>query len=173
MKKMLLICLVMIEMALIAKMLSSDPEPPDTLVARSVATITTKATTTTSTTSSTTVLVPVVRQTATTQAPAPPPIKFAPGSMEALIAEKFGPYSSKAIQVAKCESHLNPNAHNSTPPDDSYGLFQINMYGDLGPDRREAYGFDENSDLFDPTRNIAIAYSMSNGGRSWGAWSCG
>lgn len=74
-----------------------------------------------------------------------------------------------AWAVAVRESTLRPFAHNKAS--NCYGLFQINMSGSLGPDRRNKYGIDSNSDLFDPLTNAKIAYQMSNGGKNWSAWS--
>lgn len=51
--------------------------------------------------------------------------------IEGLIAQYFGSEAQYAIQVARCESGLDPLAHNFNPAtgDDSYGIFQINLYG--------------------------------------------
>jgi hypothetical protein len=70
------------------------------------------------------------------------------------------------------ESSKRPYAHNDNPStgDNSYGLFQINMRGAMGPDRRERYGLRSNEDLFDPMVNAKIAYQMSDGGKNWSAW---
>ncbi len=78
-----------------------------------------------------------------------------------------------AFAVAKAESNARPKAYN--PPsnntgDDSYGIFQINMIGDLGPDRRKRYNLERDEDLFDPARNARVAFEMSNKGKDWGAW---
>ena len=78
-----------------------------------------------------------------------------------------------AFAVAKAESSGRPKAYK--PPsnntgDDSYGIFQINMIGKLGPDRRERYGLKRDEDLFDPARNAKVAFEMSNKGKDWGAW---
>jgi hypothetical protein len=74
-----------------------------------------------------------------------------------------------AWAVAVRESTLRPFALNKTS--NCYGLFQINMSGTLGPDRRNKYGLDSNENLFDPLTNAKIAYQMSNGGKNWSAWS--
>lgn len=76
-----------------------------------------------------------------------------------------------AVAVALAESGGNPSAHNATPPDDSYGLWQINMLGNLGPARRATFGLNSNSQLFDPAVNAKAALAISSGGTSWGAWS--
>lgn len=77
-----------------------------------------------------------------------------------------------AWAVAKKESSGRPMAHNDNQStgDNSYGLFQINMIGDLGTDRLEKFDLKKNSDLFDPVRNAEIAYFMSNGGKDWSSW---
>lgn len=77
-----------------------------------------------------------------------------------------------AWAVAKKESSGRPMAHNdnTSTGDNSYGLFQINMIGDLGTDRLEKFDLKKNSDLFDPVRNAEIAFFMSNGGKNWSAW---
>lgn len=74
--------------------------------------------------------------------------------------------------TAMKESTGRPMAHNknSSTGDNSYGLFQINMIGSLGPARLEQYGLESNEDLFDPLINAKIAYQMSNGGKNWSAW---
>jgi hypothetical protein len=70
------------------------------------------------------------------------------------------------------ESTGRPYAHNqnSNTGDNSYGLFQINMIGSLGPARREQFGLVTNEDLFNPLTNAAIAYRISEGGTNWGPW---
>ncbi len=77
-----------------------------------------------------------------------------------------------AWAVAKKESSGRPMAHNQNEStgDNSYGLFQINMIGSLGPDRLEKFGLEKNSDLFDPVKNAEIAFFMSNGGKNWSSW---
>lgn len=76
-----------------------------------------------------------------------------------------------AVAIAMAESSGNPQAHNPRPPDDSYGLWQINMYGSLGPARRAQFGLSSNSDLFDPATNAAAAFAISGGGASFTPWS--
>ena len=78
----------------------------------------------------------------------------------------------QAWGTAMKESTGRPMAHNrnSKTGDNSYGLFQINMIGSLGPARLEKYGLKSNEDLFDPMTNAKIAYQMSNGGKDWSAW---
>jgi hypothetical protein len=75
-----------------------------------------------------------------------------------------------AVAVAIEESGGNTHAHNPHGLDNSYGLWQINMLGAMGPDRRKKYGLKSNEDLFNPATNARVAYSMSNGGKNWVPW---
>ena len=78
----------------------------------------------------------------------------------------------EAWAIAKKESNGRPFAFNGNTEtgDSSYGIFQINMLGMLGPDRREKYDLDHNADLFNPVLNAQIAFHMSDGGENWSAW---
>lgn len=78
----------------------------------------------------------------------------------------------EAWAIAKKESGGRPLALNQShrTGDSSYGLFQINMIGDLGPDRREKFNLDSNVELFNPVLNAQIAYYMSRGGENWISW---
>lgn len=73
------------------------------------------------------------------------------------------------------ESNARPKAHNqnSKTGDNSYGIFQINMIGSLGADRREKYGLKDNAELFNPVTSAQIAFKMSAGGSDFGAWGIG
>ncbi len=74
-----------------------------------------------------------------------------------------------AWAVAVKESTLRPFAHNKSS--NCYGLFQINMSGSMGPNRRDKYNLVSNDDLFNPLTNAKVAYQMSNGGKNWSSWS--
>lgn len=78
-----------------------------------------------------------------------------------------------AYAIAMAESGGRANAHNGNAGtgDNSYGLFQINMLGGMGPERRKQYGLSSNNDLFDALTNAKVAFKMSHGGTSWGPWS--
>lgn len=78
---------------------------------------------------------------------------------------------ASAIAIALAESGGNPRAHNPRPPDDSYGLWQINMLGDLGPSRRAQLGIASNDALYDPATNARAMYVISGGGTNWRPWS--
>lgn len=78
----------------------------------------------------------------------------------------------EAWAVAKKESNgqpirFNGNVHTG---DNSYGLFQINMLGMLGPERRAKFELVTNSDLLNPVINAEIAFYMSDGGKDWSSW---
>lgn len=93
--------------------------------------------------------------------------------LETLMRAGFkGTGLRRAFAVVMAESSGNPEAHNTdaSTGDNSYGLFQINMIGNMGPDRRARFGLKSNEDLLDPDVNARVAYEMSNGGRSWSAW---
>ena len=78
-----------------------------------------------------------------------------------------------AWAVAKAESNGRPLAFNGnvSTGDSSYGVYQINMLQDLGPDRREKFNLDHNADLFNPVVNAKIAFHMTKGGKDWSSWS--
>ena len=78
----------------------------------------------------------------------------------------------EAWAVAKKESNGRPLAFNgnTSTGDSSYGIFQINMLGILGPDRRDKFELNYNTDLFNPVINAQVAFHMSNGGNDWSAW---
>jgi hypothetical protein len=77
-----------------------------------------------------------------------------------------------AWAIAKRESGGQPTAYNgnSGTGDKSYGLFQINMIGDLGPSRRAKFGLKSNDELLNPVIAARAAYQMSGGGKNWSAW---
>lgn len=75
-----------------------------------------------------------------------------------------------AVAIALAESSGDPRAHNPVPPDNSYGLWQINMIGALGPDRRDQFDLDSNRELFDPETNARAAFAISGKGDSFQPW---
>ena len=78
-----------------------------------------------------------------------------------------------AYAIAMAESGGNAKAFNgnSKTGDKSYGLFQINLIGALGPERRKQYGLSSDDSLYDPVTNARVAFQMSNGGKNWSPWS--
>lgn len=98
------------------------------------------------------------------------------GSQVENLAKSAGFSPSEAemmTRIAWRESRWNPRAHNPKPPDNSYGLWQINMYGNLGPSRRSAYGLTSNEQLFDPATNARVARGIfrSSGYKAWSTYS--
>ena len=89
---------------------------------------------------------------------------------------KHAGFKGQALKVAwaivKKESNGRPVAFNGNvrTGDSSYGIFQINMLGDLGEERRKKFELSSNAELFDPVTNAQIAYRMSDKGTDWSAW---
>jgi len=77
-----------------------------------------------------------------------------------------------AWAVAMKESHGNALSYNGNvhTGDHSYGLFQINMLGAMGADRRTQFGLAYNAELLNPVKNAQVAYYMSGHGKNWSAW---
>jgi hypothetical protein len=77
-----------------------------------------------------------------------------------------------AWAIAKRESSGQPYRFNGNAKtgDSSYGLFQINMIGSLGPIRRDTFNLKTNAELFNPVTNAKIAFFMSKSGTDWSAW---
>lgn len=72
--------------------------------------------------------------------------------------------------IALAESGGRAQAFNPTGLDKSYGLFQVNMYGGLGPARMKQFGLKEEKELFDPETNVRAAKGIL-GSQGLGAWS--
>jgi hypothetical protein len=77
-----------------------------------------------------------------------------------------------AWAIAKRESNGQPIRFNGNTRtgDSSFGLFQINMIGQLNPERKAKFGINYTSDLLNPVINAQIAYYMSRGGYDWSSW---
>ena len=93
---------------------------------------------------------------------------------ELLLAVGFeGKALKQAWAIAKSESNSRPMAYNGNRKtgDSSYGIFQINMLGELGIDRKEKFDLRSNILLFDPVINAEITYYMTKGGIDWSSWS--
>jgi hypothetical protein len=80
-----------------------------------------------------------------------------------------------AWSIVMRESNARPRAHNgnTSTGDNSYGLFQINMIGTLGADRRAKFELKSNEELFNSVRNAEIVYYMTRGGNDFGSWGIG
>lgn len=88
-----------------------------------------------------------------------------------VVAAGFSGHSADVMTgIVIAESGGNAWAYNPVPPDNSYGLAQINMIGSLGPARRVQYHLANNDALFDPAINLQVAYSLSGGGNSFTPW---
>jgi hypothetical protein len=85
-------------------------------------------------------------------------------------------FEGKALKtawaIAKRESNGRPMAYNGNRAtgDSSFGIFQINMLGNLGVDRKEKFDLTSNALLFDPVKNAEITYYMTDGGQDWSSW---
>lgn len=103
--------------------------------------------------------------------------KFGPTDLaDMLELVGFKGYSLKlAWAVVMRESRGNSTSHNKTSStgDNSYGLFQINMIGSLGEDRREKFGIKSNAELLDPVTNAQAAFYMTSRGKDFGSWGLG
>jgi len=66
-------------------------------------------------------------------------------------------------------TELNPNRSTG---DQSYGLLQINMIDELGPERRRQFGLKSNDELYDPMTNFRVAKGIydQQGLNAWGAY---
>ena len=75
--------------------------------------------------------------------------------------------------IAMPESGGNPYAHNpnARTGDNSYGLWQVNMLGGMGPERRKQFGLSRNEELFDPVTNARAALKLMQGRGGLGNWS--
>jgi hypothetical protein len=97
------------------------------------------------------------------------------GSQVYQLARGAGFSSSQAdtmTQIAYKESGWNASAYNGNAGtgDNSYGLWQINMLGSMGPSRRKQFGLKSNSDLFNPATNARAARGIWKS-QGFGAWS--
>ena len=105
-----------------------------------------------------------------TQAPAATtPAQTSSTSVEGIINEVFGSYAAGAIQIAKCESGLNPNATNATSIGGSHaaGLFQI-LYPSTWNTTSQA-----GASPYDAYANTVAAHDIFvRDGYSWREWSC-
>lgn len=85
----------------------------------------------------------------------------------------FDGYALRMAQaIIRLESNRRIYAHNqnANTGDNSYGLFQINMFHDLEEQRLEQYGLLNNEALFNPLVNARVAWEISEGGKNWSAW---
>jgi hypothetical protein len=103
--------------------------------------------------------------------PTPTPTKASSGGGDpvTIIRQVFGAYADQAIQIARCESGLNPAAQNPTSIGGSYasGLFQI-LYPSTWSTTPQA-----SLSPFNAQANTQAAYYIFvRDGYSWREWSC-
>lgn len=90
----------------------------------------------------------------------------------ALDAGWKGKDAETAVAIAVAESRFNPMATNFKGRDYSYGLWQINMIGDMGTQRRAKYQLPSNEALFNPATNARVAYAIwKDAGGNFRDWS--
>lgn len=79
--------------------------------------------------------------------------------------------------VALAESSGNPSAlnNNASTGDLSYGLWQINMIGAIGPERKSQLGLNTYDELYNPSINASAAKSVfdSQGFNAWSVYRSG
>jgi hypothetical protein len=104
-----------------------------------------------------------------TPVPTQTPIPTGQSSVAAMIEQVFGPYAPGALQVARCESGLNPGAYNPTSIGGSHaeGVFQI-LYPSTWMTTSEA-----GSSPYNARANILAAHEIFvRDGYNWHEWSC-
>lgn len=75
-----------------------------------------------------------------------------------------------ATAVAFAESGGNPNDRYNPGPEDSYGLWQINMDPSYRAERLAQLGLSSPSQLFDPATNARAMAMLSSHGKNWQPW---
>ena len=99
-------------------------------------------------------------------AAAPAPSSAPAGSVEQLIHAYFGASGSKAVQVARCESGLNPRA--VSPGGGNHGLFQIN---NVHQGTFQSVTGAPWSAVYDAEMNTRFAHWLWSQ-QGWGPWAC-
>ena len=81
---------------------------------------------------------------------------IAPGECEQFrpLMDKHGLPADRFLAIARRESNCLPNVHNGRGRDDSYGLGQINTYGNLWGELQWRCGLEYKEQLYDPETNI-------------------
>lgn len=75
-----------------------------------------------------------------------------------------------AIAMAESGGRSAEHNNNAATGDNSYGLWQVNMLGRMGPERRRNFGIGSNEALFDPAVNASAARKVFES-QGFGAWS--
>lgn len=96
------------------------------------------------------------------------------------LAKEAGFSDEEAVIMAAIgagESSGRTGAHNpdASTGDNSYGIWQINMLGKMGPERRAQFGIETNEELFDPKKNAAAAREIyeQQGFQAWSVYKSG
>lgn len=97
---------------------------------------------------------------------ASPPQTYDSGSVEAIIMSIFGSVGQSAINVARCESTLNPSAVSKGGA--NWGLFQINS---VHKDDFEAYTGQPWSEVLNAKYNTEYAKKLYDS-LGWSPWAC-
>jgi TP901 family phage tail tape measure protein/lambda family phage tail tape measure protein len=100
------------------------------------------------------------------------------GLVQLARAAGFSPQEAIVMAaIAQAESSGNARAFNGNAAtgDKSYGLWQINMLGGMGPERRQSFGIRNNDQLFDPVTNAMAARRVyqSQGYKAWSVYRSG
>lgn len=75
-----------------------------------------------------------------------------------------------AVAIALAESGGDLDVHGpQSRGADAIGLWQINMYGDIGLARIATFGLSKEEDLYDPFINARVAYGVYKS-QGWKAW---
>ncbi len=114
-------------------------------------------------------------------APVLPPPNTNPKLLKYMQAARAAGFTGedliKMTAVGMAESTGNPGAINNNPAtgDLSYGAWQVNMIGGMGPQRRRQFGLANNDALLDLPTNARVAKSIfdSQGINAWGAYTDG
>ena len=107
---------------------------------------------------------------ATPSLPSAGQLSWAQVAQAAYAAGFRGSELQTVVALTGVESGRNPRAHNAVPPDNSYGLWQINMIGNLGPSRKKSLGLSTYEQLYDPNVNARAAWDISGHGSSFRPW---
>lgn len=75
-----------------------------------------------------------------------------------------------ATAIAFAESGGDPNQRYNPGPEDSYGLWQINLDPSYRSSRMKTIGISSPSQLYDPATNAKAMYILSSHGNNWRPW---
>jgi hypothetical protein len=76
-----------------------------------------------------------------------------------------------AIMMPESKGQTGIHSAPELKRDNSYGLWQINMLGGMGPERMRRYGLKSYNDLYDPNVNARAAIDLARNGRGLKNWS--